>query len=591
LKESLPFFNWSLRKLLATETDSFNKARMKILYVFLLISIVKILVVLPAAWHSLQHIQLIRALLLLTANVALLKLMLTNKTNLTVVTHILVVMGLMIVGSNIYLVAQQVNILTLQFVFMIILSSFYLLEMKFSLLYSSISIMLVLGFLFLTGGNSLQLSISAQEIPFAAGITVTVLNFLTIVGAHYLYHQAFDINLAEKEQLNKQLQVAVEAANRNAQSKADFLSTMSHELRTPLNSVIGITDILLLNPCDAEQKKNLDILRFSAEGLRTLINDILDYNKFDSEKTQLEHISVNLFNLTSNICMGLELQAKEKGLEIFLQVEDALKTQNVFTDPMRITQVIYNLIGNGIKFTNKGFVKISLNVIEMHEKKITVRFTIEDTGIGISAEKHAEVFEPFTQETSHTARRYGGTGLGLTIVKKILTLFGSEIQLESVPGKGSKFYFDISFAPDNISASNQPEDEAEQNELAGMKILMAEDNPVNTMLVQKIAQRWNIELDTAENGTEVLKLLRHKQYDVILMDIHLPDMNGYEITKAIRNLPDKMKASTPVIALTATSQDDLNNNLDAAIMNDYIIKPFNADELYNKLKKYSSRTS
>jgi signal transduction histidine kinase/ActR/RegA family two-component response regulator len=590
LKESLPFFNWSLRKLLATESDSFNRARLKILYVFLLVSVLKIAVVLPAVWHSAQDIQIIRALFLLAANLTLFKIMLANRLSLAVVTHILIVIGMMVVGSNIYLVAQQVNIMTLQFVFMIILSSFYLLEMKYSLLYSSISISLVLGFLFLTGGNTLQMSITAQEIPFSAGMIITVLNFFTIIGAHYLYHQAFDINLAEKVSLNKQLQVAVEQANSNAQSKTVFLSTMSHELRTPLNSVIGMTHLLMQNPVSEEQKKNLEVLRFSAESLRILINDILDYNKFNSEKTELEQVSVNLFNLISNICSGLELQAKEKGLSIFMQVDDALKTQNVFTDPMRITQVIYNLVGNGIKFTNQGHIKVSLTITEQNEQRLKIHFAVQDTGIGISAEKHAEVFEPFIQESLHTARRYGGTGLGLTIVKRLLTLFGSEIHLESASGKGSKFYFDISFISDYSSVSlNGTENIVQRDELSGLRILIAEDNRLNLLLVEKLAQRWNIELHKAENSADVLQLLQTNAYDAILMDIHLPDMDGYEITKSIRNLPDKQKAATPVIALTATSLNELYKNLDEAGINDYVMKPFNADELYNKLKKISNR--
>ncbi len=587
LNGKLPLFNWSLKKVLATETNSFNKAKIKILYMLLLFSMLKVAVALPAILQNNQHLQLIRVTVLFVIYAGLLKLLLTNKNYINTLTHILICLGILVIGTNIFVMTQHVNAITLQFVFMVSISGFYLLDLRSALLYSSIAALIVISYFFLFEGASLEMKFSSQEIPFTAGAIITALNFITLIGSHYLFHQAFRNNIAEKESLNNQLTEAVALANKNAQSKSDFLSTMSHELRTPLNSVIGMTEVLLHEAKDREQQKSLEYLRFSAQSLHTLINDILDFNKFDSNKIQLEKISVNLYTLAKNVCSGFEFQAKEKGLEIILKVDESIKVQNVITDPLRISQIIYNLIGNGIKFTNKGNITVSLSVSEMHEQTMKVNFVIEDTGIGISADKYEEIFEPFVQAASHTARRFGGTGLGLAIVKRLLSLFHSKIQLESVRGTGSKFYFGISFMLDTATDITSATTDIEQNELSGLKVLIAEDNRMNVFLMEKLAQRWNIELAVAENGKEVLQLLEGNIYDVILMDIYMPDMDGYETTKHIRNLPDKAKAEIPIIALSATALSELGEeNIEAAGADDYVHKPFNAAELYGKLKKY-----
>lgn len=514
LNGRLPLFNWSLSKLLATETNSFNKAKIKILYLLLLFAMLKLAVAITAILKNDQQLQLIRAVVLFAVYAMLFKLMLTNKNYLNILAHALICIGILVIGTNIFIMAQHVNAITLQFVFMVSISSFYLLDLRYGLIYSSISALMVIVYLLLFEGASLQMKFTSQAIPFTAGAIVTVLNFITLIGSHYLFHQAIKNNIAEKESLNNQLQEAVALANKNAQSKSDFLSTMSHELRTPLNSVIGMTEVLQHEIKDIEQQKSLEYLRFSAQSLHTLINDILDFNRFDSNKIQLEKISVNLFSLVKNVCAGFEFQAKEKGLEIILKVDEAVKMQNVITDPLRISQIIYNLVGNGIKFTNKGNITLTLSVGEMQTQAMKVNFVVEDTGIGINADKYEEIFEPFVQAASHTARRFGGTGLGLAIVKRLLSLFDSNIQLESVRGKGSKFYFNINFKLDAATDITNTSIDVQQNELSGLKVLIAEDNRMNVFLMEKLAQRWNIELAVAENGKEVLKLLEDNIYDV-----------------------------------------------------------------------------
>ena len=258
----------------------------------------------------------------------------------------------------------------------------------------------------------------------------------------------------------------------------------------------------------------------------------------------------------------------------------------MITDPIRITQIIYNLVGNGIKFTKKGGVTISLKTLDKSDENIRIRFSITDTGIGISADKHEVIFEPFIQASGNTTRDFGGTGLGLAIVKHLLSLFNSTINLESSSNNGSNFFFDVSFKIDNQKVTDTVSVVESVYDLTGLRVLVAEDNPVNALLLKKILTKWNIEPVFAENGLVAIEKLSSEAFDVILMDIQMPLMDGYQATHEIRNLSDPVKSSVYIIALTA-SVFNLEQRIKEVGMNDYIYKPFNSKELYNKLKKIS----
>lgn len=589
MKGSLPVPNWSLQRLLGAEKGAFNKARVKILYTFLGFSLLKVFVVLAVSTWYMQYFQLTRALVFLAVYGVLFAQLLTGKGNVTRITHTLLSMGMLLVWSNIFITVGKLNIVTLQFIFMIIMSSFYLLPRRQGLIYTILAIVPVLIHLLLLNRGIPTLSPATEraagELALPGAMAIILLNFTSIVVSSNLYHRAFSETMAEKETLNLQLKLAVDEANRHAQSRSDFLSTMSHELRTPLNSVIGMAELLLEDAHNEEQKENLGILRFSALSLHTLINDILDFNKLGSGRLQLESIPVNLSKLLRNICSGMELQAKEKGLKLELLIDPALENLYLVTDPTRITQIIYNLAGNGIKFTHKGGITIALALLHKTDEGVKVRFAITDTGIGIAADKQETVFEPFVQASTSTTRNYGGTGLGLPIVKRLLALFGSDIVLESRPGEGSRFSFEIMFAYGESPVPAVHASEAFSNDLQGLRVLAAEDNPMNVLLLRKLCQRWKIKPDIVENGTEVLPQLEKHMYDVILMDIHMPGMDGYEASRAIRKLPDRAKARIPIIALTASVSNDIHAKITAAGMNDYVRKPFNAKDLFVKLDK------
>ena len=586
MEQPISFFNWSLKKLLSTERDAFVKAKINILFVVLIFALGKLCSVIPVLVQNHQTLHLQRATVMLVLYLVLLKLLLANKNNLKVVAHAMACIGLIVIWTNVFVFAKNVNLITLQFVFMLILSAFYILDKGFGIFYSFLStIPIVFYFVFPRAfaiGNE-----SSHELASPGYEIIAVLNFISIIYAHYLFQKAFVNTIAEKETLNKQLQLAVKEANQAASSKSDFLSTMSHELRTPLNSVIGISELLLIDSHSKEQEENLEILRFSAVNLHSLINDILDFNKLGSEKVELESISVNLNDLMNGMCAGLQFQAKQKGIDFILTIDEILKNQYIVSDPTRLTQIIYNLAGNAIKFTEKGTVTVTLRVESLEEENLNVRFSVIDTGIGISADKQEAIFEPFTQASSSITRSFGGTGLGLAIVKRLLFLFKSNIGVQSTAGFGSTFFFDIVFKRDKQSSGMDLESQEADYDLTGLKILVAEDNQMNRVLLVKVFNKWNNKPVFALNGREAVEMVSSDTYDVVLMDLHMPVLDGYEAARTIRTIADPAKAEVPIIALTASVSDNLYSKIKEAGMDDYILKPFKLKDLYSKLKDIS----
>lgn len=586
MKPTLSFFNWSLTKVLDTEQDSLKKARISIIFAIIVFSVIKLLIALPAGIYNNQDVQVIRVIVFLAILIVLVKFLLISRHYAGRVGVIMIWLALSLTWSNIFVTAQTLNIVTIQVVVTIILSSFYLFNWRWALIYSFLSVLPVTILLMI--GNAVRFSgIAPEELASPAYEIVVVLNFLTIIIAHFLYYQALNKNVAEKEMLNNQLQEAVKDANLALQSKADFLSTMSHELRTPLNSVIGMIQLLLNSPYSAEQSENLKIVNFSAMNLHMLINDILDFNKMECDKLNLEAIKVDLYSLVKDICSGMRFQAEEKGLELILNIDEGVKTRHVITDPIRLTQIIHNLLGNAIKFTRNGTVSLTLKITESAPKSIGVRFIVRDTGIGIDNQQQKMIFEAFTQASSSTTRNFGGTGLGLAIVKRLLKLFESDINVLSTIGEGSEFIFDISFKTAVADETVSEHTNKMEYDLRQMSVLVVEDNPINSLLIKKIFSNWNNHPEFATNGHEAIEKLERSSFDVILMDIHMPLLDGYETTRLIRNLPDKTSSEIPVIALTASVSNDLYTKVREAGMNDYINKPFNSNDLYRKLKALS----
>jgi PAS domain S-box-containing protein len=393
---------------------------------------------------------------------------------------------------------------------------------------------------------------------------------------------ARDITILKEAQ--KELYHAKEKAEQASQVKSQFLSVMSHEIRTPMNAVIGMSHLLIEDNPRPDQLENLKTLQFSAENLLGLINDILDFTKIDSGKVELEHVDFEIRNVINRIIHSYTYQAREKSLDIILEIEDNIPNR-LFGDPVRLGQVVNNLVSNAVKFTQTGFIKIALNRIDENSEEIAIRFVFEDSGIGIPEEKLGSIFEAFTQASAETTRKFGGTGLGLAIVKRLLKLFGSEINVTRREGGGTLFSFDIRFEKIKVFTDiHFKQIVSSDKNLQMAKILVAEDNLVNQIMINKFLTKWGVmEIVMANDGKEAIKEFELHDFNLILLDLQMPELDGFAVAQHIRNHRDHSKRNIPIIALTASSLIDVKVQLEEVGMNDFIPKPFNPDNLYSKI--------
>jgi PAS domain S-box-containing protein len=402
---------------------------------------------------------------------------------------------------------------------------------------------------------------------------------------------AFD--LREQKKLENELRAAKDKAEESVKAKQDFLSTMSHEIRTPLNAVIGFSELLLLEDPKPEQVQSLQTLKFAGENLLGLINDILDFHKIEAHKLVLEETPFSIKILIDRLAQLYRPLAKEKNLSLETYLDPRLP-KKVLGDALRLSQILTNLISNAIKFTKEGSVVLSVFIEQETDTHYQIQFEVEDTGIGIPIDKQALIFESFQQANSDTTRKFGGTGLGLTITQKLIELHQSEIKLESYQEKGSKFYFTLSFLKNNQTRStknletiyntNLPDEKHSTQKL----ILVVEDNAINQIITGRFLEMWGLEVVFAENGKIALEMLEdtsiQKNLALIFMDIYMPEMDGYTTTENIRKM--KVFDNIPIIALTASIIESSKPKIAAVGMNDYLTKPFKSEDLKKMLLKY-----
>ncbi|WP_440999947.1 ATP-binding protein [Fodinibius sp. SL11] len=394
----------------------------------------------------------------------------------------------------------------------------------------------------------------------------------------------------ELESNVEQLEKAKQKVEKGSKAKSEFLSTMSHEIRTPMNAIIGMTNLLVKDNPREDQLEQLEILDFSAKTLLSLINDVLDFSKIEAGKIEFENVAFNLENLLNGVLESFRFTAEKKDVPLYLDYDEDLP-ESIGGDPNRLTQILNNLVSNAVKFTEEGSVGIIADLTERDEDQLKIQFTITDTGIGISEDKQGEIFKSFTQERSETSRVFGGTGLGLTISKKLVDLQGGTIDLESEKGKGSTFYVELPFKTkgkaEEQRASLRNHTKEMPESLQGTKVMLVEDNAINQKVMIRFLEKWDIEVILAENGRQAVeKMTEISAVNLVLMDLQMPEMDGYEATRRIRKLDNKYKSDVPIVALTAAALKEVKEKVFASGMNDYLTKPFNPPELHKKLEYY-----
>ncbi|GGH08793.1 hypothetical protein GCM10007352_13980 [Mucilaginibacter phyllosphaerae] len=395
-------------------------------------------------------------------------------------------------------------------------------------------------------------------------------------------------NITDLKETEEKLILAKKKAESSEKAKRIFLANMSHEIRTPMNAILGFAGLLQESDMDEEQRRYIDIIRQSGGNLLVILNDILDFSKIEAEKISFDSAPFHLRDMVSST---IELQAEratQKSIKLIAHFDDRIPSI-IWGDAVRLNQILLNLISNAVKFTVEGEINIFVNLIEDKAEEALIAFVVKDTGIGICEDKQEKIFEVFEQASTATSSKFGGTGLGLSIVKKLVEMQGGRVSVKSMPGKGSVFSFTMAFKKEGSNDTQDKKteislvkhtDDLQQGE--NKRVLVVEDNPINSLLVTKVLKKQGYETDLAENGKVAIEKYEVNDYDIILMDLQMPEMDGYETTIHIRKLAG-YKKNIPIIAMTAHTIKGEFERCIAIGMNNFISKPFQPNDLYEKM--------
>jgi len=407
-----------------------------------------------------------------------------------------------------------------------------------------------------------------------------------------LLKEEMEAEIVERRSIQKQLVIAKEAAEAANIAKSDFLANMSHEIRTPMNGIMGMTSMVLDSELTVKQRTHLEMVDSSAQRLLTLINNILDFSKIEAGKMELEEVPFVLDEKLEEVCTLMALKAQARKVRLSVQLRDSIP-DILIGDPDRLTQVFINLVNNALKFTEGGSVKILVQCNETESGTVLLQFGVQDDGIGIPREKQAVIFDSFSQADSSTTRKYGGTGLGLTISSQLVQLLGGKIWLESEIGKGSTFWFTARFGIQKDGEDERFPDQGivvssglgRKEVLINRNILLAEDEAINMFLATALLEQEGMIVTVAKNGREAVRLHLSKDFDCILMDIQMPEMDGYQATAAIRRHEKKYGGHVPIVAMTANAMQEDREKCIAAGMDGYLTKPLHAGEIFKAIEQ------
>lgn len=419
--------------------------------------------------------------------------------------------------------------------------------------------------------------------PLDLYITIAkIKNLMTLVS----YQKEIQKKNTELQNSKEELLKSIEQTERSKNIKENFLANMSHEIRTPLNAIIGLTHLLKASPINADQRKMIKLMGFSSNALLGIVNDILESAKIDAGKIEINRTSTDIKRLLKTICELTNQMAHEKGLELICEIDPATP-KCILADSLRINQILLNLINNAIKFTPTGTIKIILKTVEQKDQEVLLEFVVEDSGVGIPKESIERIFTRFEQVDDKTWQTFGGTGLGLSIVKRLIKLKGGSLNVESEIGQGTKFTFSNWYkVVDELAIPEVVKREStDNNKYEDILILLVEDNAVNQFIVVEMLREWNIKVDVASNGLEAFEMLKTVDYQLILMDTHMPVMNGNEATKKIRTEMDASKRDIPIISFSASVIEKEKDEAKIAGVDDFINKPFEPSLLVKKIQK------